>query len=155
MENCPAPVVSVSPGRAPLDQQLHDLSVGAGGRQVKRGLVWGASSGVRVSTLLKLLFKVREPGAWAGPAPQQGPGQVSAAQRHSQVQRGQGVHVTLVQGEVILEHMMPDARSDLIESSIPQLMFPIFLNYYQELLDELHRPLLSRYPPLLRLMLLH
>ena len=53
---------------------------------------------------------VREPGAWAGPASQQGPGQVSAAQRHGQVQRGQGVHVTLVQGEVILE---TDMMSDL------------------------------------------
>ena len=96
---------------------------------------------------------VREPGAWAGPAPQQGPGQVSAAQGHGQMERSQRVHVTLVQGEVILEDMM--ARSDLIKSLIPQLMFPIFLNYYQELLDELHRPLLSRYPLLLRLMLLH
>ncbi len=60
MQNCPAPVVSVSPGRTPLDQQVHDLGVGAGGGQVKRGLVWGAGSGVRVSILLKLLFLMLE-----------------------------------------------------------------------------------------------
>ena len=38
---------------------------------------------------------------------------------------------------------------------LPQLIFPVSPNYYPELLDELHRPLLSRFPPLLRLMQLH
>ena len=97
VQHSPAPVIPVPPGGAPLDQLLHDLSVAAGGRQVKRGLVWGPSSGAIMSILPKLVW-LRLPGAGAGPAPKQGPGQVRPTQRHRQVERGQRVDVTLVQG---------------------------------------------------------
>lgn len=56
VQNCPAPVVSVPPGGAPLDQQLHDLKVGAGGRQVQRGLVRRSGPGaiIRVFCIFAL-----------------------------------------------------------------------------------------------------
>ena len=74
MQYSPAPVVPVPPGGAPLDQLLHDLSVGAGGRQVKRGLVWGPCSGDIVSIFPKLeltLIEITWSRGW--PRPQAGP----------------------------------------------------------------------------------
>ena len=102
VQNCPAPVVSVPPGRAPLDQQLHDLNVGARSRQVQRGLVWRSGPGA-IIRVFPSSYNVSEPGARAGPAPEQGPGQLSPAQGHGEVEGSQGVDVTLVQGEVILD----------------------------------------------------
>ena len=92
MENCPAPVVFVSPGRAPLDQQLHDLGVGAGGRQVKRGLVWGASSGPRVSNLLKLFSLETWSLGWPRPPAGPGPGQCGPETRPGVAGSGSARH---------------------------------------------------------------
>ena len=46
------------------------------------------------------------PGGWAGAAAEQRPHQVGAAEGHGEVERGQGVHVPLVQGEVVLTEVL-------------------------------------------------
>ena len=127
MQNCPAPVVSVPPGRAPLDQQLHDLNVGAGGRQVQRGLVRRSGPEVIIRVFCSN-YNVSEPGARAGPAPEQRPGQVSPAQGHGEVEGSQGVDVTLVQGEVILdnEDLMTIQSTSQIKSSVTSINFSSF-----------------------------
>ena len=150
VQHSPAPVVLVPPGGASLDQLLHDLSVGASGCQVKWWLVWGPSSGAIMRILLKF-DEITWSRDWPRPRVGPGPGQADPETPPGGAGSESGHHAH--QGG---SH--PAWRGLLTISFIwflPQLIFPVSPNYYPELLDELHRPLLSRFPPLLRLMQLH
>ena len=148
------PQSSLSLQAAPLLTSCSMISVLALAAAKWSGDLWG---GPVLKPIMRILLKFDEitwSRDWPRPRVEPGPGQADPETPPGGAGSESGHHAHREGSHPAWRGLLTMSWIDFIWF-LPQLIFPVSPNYYPELLDELHRPLLSRFPPLLRLMQLH